>query len=320
MMVSILEVILLIVIFFSANANSIKLVVIFWGIIAIVKYKKLIQPISNMEQEIRYHVEELSKNEGYIPVLKGEHTIIEYMDLVIDRGIENQSRTSMAQVFDKEAELTALQSQINPHFLYNTLESIRGQAIIDGNKDIGKMIAALASFFRYSISTKGNLVTLREELNNIENYMMIQRYRFDNRFSLDIQIEEGEEEVYDYFVPRLTIQPIVENAIYHGLEECLENGKIEIDIIQTERQLIITVSDNGKGMVGETLEKINNKIHNQIEAEDIETTTTGTGIALENIHRRIRLLFGEEYGMQLYSTLGHGTDVEVILPTNFERI
>ena len=97
-------------------------------------------------------------------------------------------------------KLTALQSQINPHFLYNTLECIRGQALIDGNIEIAKMVEALSAFFRYSISRKGNLVTLRDELANIENYMLIQRYRFNNRFSMEVIIDEEDEEAYNFMI------------------------------------------------------------------------------------------------------------------------
>lgn len=232
-----------------------------------------------------------------------------------------KTKKNTAQIFDKQTELTALQSQINSHFLYNTLECIRGQALLDDNIEIAKMVEALSSFFRYSISKKGNLVTLRDELANIENYMLIQRYRFNNRFSMEIIIDEEDEAAYDFLVPRLIIQPVIENAIFHGLEERMEDGIVSIEVIVTDLDMIITISDNGKGIGCEELEELNNRINaNDMELDDKnKSNQINTGIALPNINRRIRLLFGKEYGVNVYSTLGKGTDVEIIIPANYKR-
>lgn len=245
---------------------------------------------------------------------------------LVNRYSSFRSKKNVMLVFNKQTELTALQSQINPHFLYNTLESIRGQALLDDNHEIAEMVEALSAFFRYSISGKDSFVTLRDELNNIKNYILIQRYRFNNRFSLEVIIDEDDEGAYEYLIPRLIIQPIVENAIFHGLEEKSEDGKVTIEIIVTEQNLIITVSDNGKGMEADKLEELNRRIH----AKDTELVDENhnkvagpakknTGIALPNIHRRISLLFGAEYGVNVYSTLGQGTDVEITVPANYKR-
>lgn len=201
------------------------------------------------------------------------------------------------------------------------MECIRGQALLDDNIEIAKMVEALSSFFRYSISKKGNLVTLRDELANIENYMLIQRYRFNNRFSMEIIIDEEDEAAYDFLVPRLIIQPVIENAIFHGLEERMEDGIVSIEVIVTDLDMIITISDNGKGIGCEELEELNNRINaNDMELDDKnKSNQINTGIALPNINRRIRLLFGKEYGVNVYSTLGKGTDVEIIIPANYKR-
>lgn len=240
---------------------------------------------------------------------------------LMERYAALKTKKNTAQIFDKQTELTALQSQINPHFLYNTLECIRGQALLDDNIEIAKMVEALSSFFRYSISKKGNLVTLRDELANIENYMLIQRYRFNNRFSMEIIIDEEDEAAYDFLVPRLIIQPVIENAIFHGLEERMEDGIVSIEVIVTDLDMIITISDNGKGIDCEELEELNNRINaNDMELDDKnKSNQINTGIALPNINRRIRLLFGKEYGVNVYSTLGKGTDVEIIIPANYKR-
>lgn len=258
--------------------------------------------------------EELEKMAARVPY-------IEEIKNLIDRYAAQRTRENSAQIFDKQTELTALQSQINPHFLYNTLESIRGQALMDDNTEIARMVEALAAFFRYSISRKGNLVTLRDELANIDNYMMIQRYRFNNRFSMEIIIDDEDQVAYDFLIPRLIIQPVVENAIFHGLEEKLEGGKVIIEVIVTEQNLIITISDNGKGIEREKLKMLNTRIRSRdIQLEDGgNNNQRNTGIALPNIHKRIQLLFGEEYGVNIYSTVGQGTDVEITIPANYGR-
>lgn len=221
-----------------------------------------------------------------------------------------------AEIFTKQTELTALQSQINPHFLYNTLDTIRGQAMCDDNLEVANMIETLACFFRYSISRKGNMVTLRDELNNIHNYMRIQQYRFNHRFSMEIIIDDEDAAAYDFYVPRLILQPIVENAILHGLEEKRENAQVIIEVSAAD-DLIITISDNGKGMSLKELDDLNERIHSQrsLTASDGEKKR-GSGIALPNINKRIQLLFGDRYGLNIYSSEGCGTDVELILPIN----
>lgn len=231
-----------------------------------------------------------------------------YVDLKICRN--------NAEIFTKQTELTALQSQINPHFLYNTLDTIRGQAMCDDNLEVANMIETLASFFRYSISRKGNMVTLRDELNNIHNYMRIQQYRFNHRFSMEIVIDDEDSFAYDFYVPRLILQPIVENAILHGLEEKRENAQVIIEVSVAD-DLIITVSDNGKGMSLKELDDLNERIHSQDSLSSIDgEKKRGSGIALPNINKRIQLLFGDRYGLNIYSSEGCGTDVELILPAD----
>lgn len=287
------------------------------GIIAVMRgiYKPLRELENVLEDGIR-----AADCEIWEAQMSVEIPYIKKISSLLNKCAEERTRKNSAEIFDKQAELTALQSQINPHFLYNTLESVRGQALIDGNTEIAGMMEALSAFFRYSISRKGSLVTLRDELNNIENYMKIQRYRFNNRFSMEIFIDEEDEEAYEFKIPRLIIQPVVENAIFHGLEEKLEGGKVTIEIIETEKNLIITVSDNGKGMDKQTLCELNERIHDGLLHEHEEgKRQTNTGIGLPNIHKRIQLLFGEEYGISVYSTPNQGTDVEITVPAGWER-
>lgn len=216
------------------------------------------------------------------------------------------------EIYSRQVELAALQSQINPHFLYNTLDAIRGQAIQDNNREVAMMIQTLSAFFRYSISRKGNAVTLRDELDNVQNYMKIQQYRFEDRFRLDMEIEDPE--VYDYYVPRLILQPIVENAIQHGLENIREGGLITIDVEETD-DLIIMISDNGRGMTLQELDELNGRIlAEKAEKKESPSSEKHKGIALANVQKRIELFFGVPYGLHVYSSIGQGTDVEITLP------
>ena len=220
---------------------------------------RIIRPLGSFEKTLEAVTDGEWKEEefGQVPA---EVPYVEPIREAMERYAAFRTRENSAQIFNKQTELTALQSQINPHFLYNTLECIRGQALMDDNLEIARMVEALGAFFRYSISRKGNLVTLKDELDNIDNYMLIQRYRFGNRFSMEVIIDEEDEEAYNCLIPRLIIQPIVENAIFHGLEERLEGGRVTIEVIVTEKTLIITVSDNGKGISREQLNKLNAKI------------------------------------------------------------
>lgn len=250
----------------------------------------------------------------------GQDDYMSQIVTLIDKCILQRTHENAAQIFDKQTELVALQSQINPHFLYNTLECIRGQALLDDNYGIANMTEVLSSFFRYSISRKGNLVTLRDELENTRNYMQIQRYRFNNRFSLEIRIDEEDKVAYDYLIPRLILQPVIENAVFHGLKDKLKDGEIIIEIIVTDSNLMMIVSDNGEGIESNQLKELNDRIHSQnLQMETKDDSKNHTGIALVNVNRRIRLLFGDQYGINVYSVLGHGTDVEIIVPADYMR-
>lgn len=224
----------------------------------------------------------------------------------------------LISVSKKQAEYLALQNQINPHFLYNTLEGIRSEALIAGMDQIAEMTEALATFFRYTISHVDHLVTLEDELANIENYYIIQQFRFGERLSLKIEFDhEEEEEVPDILqcqLPKLTLQPIVENSICHGIEQKIGKGTLHIRVATTRDRLLITVSDDGKGMTEEKLRALSGKL-STMNMDDVDPQTNRKGgIAMLNVNNRIKLLFGEKYGINIYSTLEAGTDVEITLP------
>ena len=197
-------------------------------------------------------------------------------------------KSELITVSKKKSEYLALQNQINPHFLYNTLEGIRAEALIAGVDSIAEMTEALATYFRYTISQVNNLVTLEEELANVENY---------------------------YYIMKLILQPIVENSIYHGLERKIGTGHLDIKVTVTDSHLIIMISDDGVGIEKGQVKVMNEQLRAlRLEEENNGETGIKGGIAVKNVNNRIKLLFGEEYGIYIYSQPDVGTDVEITLP------
>ena len=185
----------------------------------------------------------------------------------------------------REAQILALQNQINPHFLYNTLETIRSEAIMNG-----------------------------DELENIQNYFTIQHYRFGNKIGIQITYDEEDKNILRLYIPKLIMQPVVENAIYHGIEQKLGAGQVTISISYTKQNLDIMISDDGIGIKDTELSEINNRLWTDSENYRYEKSEKSGGIAIRNVNQRIKLLFGEEYGIWLNSIYGIGTDVHIKLP------
>lgn len=212
----------------------------------------------------------------------------------------------------KQADIQALQSQINPHFLYNSLECIRGQALLDGSQDIADITQALSHFFRYSISRKGDMVTLREELDNVKSYIMIQQFRFKNRFTYQVAVEPEEDKdiLLEALLPKLTLQPVIENAIVHGFSQIPSGGKLTVRIQGIDKHISLSVSDNGKGMTIRELDAITMRM----QGGSAPLNENHTGIGISNVNRRIKLYFGSDYGMGINSGPSLGTTVELHFP------
>lgn len=202
----------------------------------------------------------------------------------------------------------ALQNQINPHFLYNTLEGIRSEALLGGVPTAAKMSELLATYFRYNISNIDKMATVEEELANVKNYFKIQKFRFEERLEMDLEFDEWEDEVKLCKIPKLILQPIVENAILHGIEPQMENGWITIRFMCYESRLVIVVSDTGIGIPPSVLEALNQSLN------DAATPNLTEGIGIKNVNYRLKMIFGEDYGLRYFSKEGKGTDVEIHLP------
>ncbi|OKP86928.1 histidine kinase [Paenibacillus helianthi] len=201
----------------------------------------------------------------------------------------------------RKGELEVLQSQINPHFLYNTLNSVIRLAERGKTDEVVTMIQSLSKFFRISLSKGKNMITMQEELDHIRHYLVIQSFRFKNKFRYEIK---AQDEVLTYQTIKLILQPIVENALYHGIEMMPDEGLITITAELQEGMIVIRISDNGLGMNQETLKTILSG----------GKTSGGSGVGVRNVNERIGLVYGREYGLTFESEIEEGTTVTVIFP------
>lgn len=217
------------------------------------------------------------------------------LKMLISSLLEEQKKKS-------DMEFQILQAQINPHFLYNTLDSIKWLAVIQNVSNIGDMTTALINLLRYNISKNDPTVSLAEEIESINNYVKIQKYRYGDMFSIEYSIAEDTQ---DCKIIKFILQPIVENAIIHGFENLESKGVITINSKIVEDDLIIEVIDNGAGIDHDILNSINNN-------EDFKKKFSAIGV--NNIQERIKVYFGEKYGLSFSSKLKQGTKVSLKLP------
>lgn len=216
------------------------------------------------------------------------------------------SQVYSAEIQRKNAELNALQMQIDPHFLYNTLESIRTRALEEGAEDTAEMIVLLGELFRWNMRTKDKFITLEIELEYIETYLKLQKYRYDDKLEVEIKVEE---KCLDDIVPKLILQPLIENVIIHAFREYMEKGIIGITVKEkNSERLEITVFDNGVGINEKKLYEMNERLRRGTGQDDFNS------IGLQNVQARIKLLYGDAYGLKINSIDGMGTAVKVILP------
>lgn len=207
----------------------------------------------------------------------------------------------------RRMERQLLQSQITPHFLYNTLDSIIWMIQSGQYEGAGKMVSLLAKFFRISLSQGKDIIPLRKELEHAVSYLSIQNIRFQDKFEFSVEAEDG---LLEFLCPKLTIQPMLENAVYHGMEGMYEDGEISISIYEQAGQIVIDVADNGCGMTEEQVEYI---LHH-----DVASSKRGAGIGVSNVDKRIKLLYGPQYGVTISSVLDEGTTVHICIPKRRE--
>lgn len=204
----------------------------------------------------------------------------------------------------KETQFKALQAQINPHFLYNTLDTIIWLAESDEQKQVVHMVESLSDFFRTSLNQGKDIISIKEEIQHVRSYLEIQQMRYQDILEYEIDVPE---EFYQNTIPKITVQPLVENALYHGIKNKRGKGKITVRGYREDSFFILEVRDNGIGMQTERLEQVRNAL---VHKQFVESKVYG----LYNVNERIRLNCGEEYGLRISSTYQEGTTVKIFLP------
>lgn len=227
---------------------------------------------------------------------KSFNTMMERISDLMDRVYAEQKKK-------REYELLALQSQINPHFLYNTLESVCSFANKHRNEDVVRLVKSLAIYYRTTLSKGRNVITIREEIENITHYLIIQKIRYVEKFDYTIDLDEN---ILDKPIVKLSLQPIVENSIYHGIKQKPGKGRIWISGKEEGKTIKISIIDDGAGFDESECKQI-------FSGTDEKSSRKSYG--LKNVNDRIKLYFGPEYGLSISSSLGKGTKAEVILPS-----
>lgn len=281
--------------------------------------RKFMKFISSVKEGNLKGLKQKISLEGYAEMefMVGEfNSLLGEIDDLTRRLVTTSTRLYEAELEKKKSELAYLKSQINPHFLYNTLEVMKGSAIDEGATKTMGMARALAQIFRYS--AKGaDIVPLREEVEIIKYYLQIQQVRFNGRFHIRYEISD---ETLDCGIPKMTLQPIVENAIFHGLEKKRGEGHLWIEgRVDEFTDLLVSVKDDGAGMEDETVKKIQMKLMDA-QGADEPADERYASIGITNVNNRIKLTYGETYGIKIRSALGQGTEVIIKIPARRDEI
>ena len=289
--------------YYSLIVSIIALIIA--GVLVIIFTKSIIKPIFKLKKLMK------KAQEGDLTVsfnTKYNDEIGELGNSFNTMVKEINNLINLVQIEEKNkriAEMNVLQAQIKPHFIYNTLDTIRWMAEEHNEKDIVEIIEAFTNLLRISLSKGREIISVKEELNHMQSYLTIQKIRYEDKLDYEIQFEE---KILNYKLIKLILQPLVENAIYHGIKEKRGKGKILITGEIEGDLLCFTVKDNGKGIEEELLNKINKMLVNSNEKEN------EIGYGIFNVNERIRLTYGEKYGLIYKSTYGKGTIVQVRHP------
>jgi len=225
--------------------------------------------------------------------------MLDYIEALIAQVIEEEQQK-------KDAELEALQYQITPHFMYNTLNSIKFAAFLKGEKELAGLIGDFVELLQASINKKGSFLSVADEIHILKNYIHLQDFRYQGSFRVKYEISE---EAYRCYIPRLILQPLVENALLHGIDIKRQTGKIWISGNVSEGKLILIVKDNGRGMTKEQIRDLFNS--------HAKKTNGLSAVGIPNVKERLELYYGTQGGME-YVSSGNGTEVTVFLPAIYD--
>lgn len=277
-------------------------------------YKRVIQPISRQTAFMASFTEDTGKrievtgSNEIGELARKMNEMLDDIEKLNQEIIDSQKKYLELEYAKKQTEIVAYQSQMNPHFLYNTFNCIRGMALFKGEKEIAEMTMALSSFFRYSIQGE-DIVTVQNVLENLNHYSQIIQYRFNGKHTVVMDVDE---DVLGLKIPKMLIQPLVENGVFHGLEPRTGNGRVWVKIAREQGKLDIRVEDNGKGIEEENL----NEFYRAMEYYDREEAIPSKriGIGFLNVYRRVRLYYGNRAEFHVESCVGQGTRIHMLLP------
>ena len=257
---------------------------------------RTMQEVENGNTDVRM---EPSGDDEIAQLIGSFNQMMDEMDALMEEKVEYGRQI-------KNLELKALQAQINPHFLYNSLDLINCTAISHNIPEISKMVNALSKFYRLSLSKGQEIISLRDEIKHVNLYLQIQNLRFDNRIQVTWNLDP---EADDCRVIKIILQPLIENAVIHGIfEKTSKSGCLNISTRRSHDDIYITIQDDGVGMDAQTLTK------NFTPSVSGEIADTTGGYGVRNIHDRMKLAYGEIYGLSCTSTIGKGTTVTVHIP------
>lgn len=289
----------------------ISILILVSTLIAFIVSRTISSPLKKVIREMRQV--EVGNFRGMVNVSSYQeiNILVAAFNRMVRRIEELIERVKLSSVSEKNAELHALQSQVNPHFLYNTLDMIYWMLDEEGNEQLGELVLSLSSMFRYSSHWEdGAEVTLAEELEQTGHYLAIISIRLEGR--LQIVTDIGERWL-GIKVPKMTVQPVIENAVKHGLEPLDRQGILKVYTCEEDNILKLVVEDNGNGMTETELAHLLNSLDGRGPRESGKS-----GIGLQNLHRRLQHMFGESYGLQIQSYPGTGTRVSILLPLTGE--
>ena len=252
----------------------------------------------NKIKDLNYEVKHRSLAGGSKEIIQLEATFNDLMKRIRDlAGKLVEERDNQ-----RKSELKALQNQINPHFLYNTLDSIIYMIDKGESQKAEQMIVALSKFFRISISRGKNIIPLKDEIEHVRNYLLIQKIRFGDQFNYTINVSSGLE---GYYCMKLILQPIVENAIEHGLNDAQNGGRIDIKAYIDGEFIVLEVTDNGYGISSEKLKEIE---------KSFQDKNIHRGVGLQNVYQRIKIYYGEKGDIKIHSIEDEGTTISILIP------
>ncbi len=293
----------------------VTILIIVSALIALIVSRTISSPLARLVRQMKQV--ENGNFRGMVNVTSYEEIngLVASFNHMVRRVEELIERVKLSSVSEKNAELHALQSQVNPHFLYNTLDMIYWMLDEKGNDRLGEVVLSLSQMFRYSSHWEGKAeVMLREEVEQIRHYLTIIQMRLEDRLTVEIRIDER---WMDLIVPKMLLQPVIENAVKHGLEANRGQGLLVVEAVPDEQYLNIRVSDNGAGMTAETLYNLHRSLlvpENEPQDEAAVAARGRQGIGMQNVHQRLKYMFGDEYGIGIESKPGEGTRVTLRLP------